>query len=283
MNDVAVRWLAAGTGRVAPDLGALWIAAEPIRGGEADKAAVGEFELTRADAAQLPPCTRFAGAGFRADPSTEGSADALTRAARDALARARRAPEEIDAIVLTPGCPEVLTAIFGAEAAARAESSRPLRDAIAAIESGRARRVLVLEEQHGAIAQAAVLEPTNDGSPTFMHASQDRALRATNVLLPSASTPQLALRAIGQEAPLPAALTIGLVAANTNPTNAAHWIRSLGLRGTALSFDRSVGLDDLVALAQRLIASGSGTAFLVTDGQRFGLVTSTGFRDATKP
>ncbi|MBK6940595.1 MAG: hypothetical protein IPH13_10400 [Planctomycetes bacterium] len=225
---------------------------------------------------------RFAGAGFRADPSTGDDADAVVRAARDALARARRAPEEIDAIVLTRGNPEVLTALFGAQTPTIAESSRPLPDAIAAIESGRARRVLVLEQHRASIAQAAVLEPTNDGSPPFAVGARPRASQVGIGPEPSSTTPEQALRAIGQEVPLPPSLTIGLVAANSMAIDVSRWIRTLGLRGSALILERSERLERLVDHARGLIASGNGTAFLVTDAERFVLVTSAGFRAATK-
>ena len=201
---------------------------------------------------------------------------------RDALARARRAPEEIDAIVLTRGNPEVLTALFGAQTPTIAESSRPLPDAIAAIESGRARRVLVLEQHRASIAQAAVLEPTNDGSPPFAVGARPRASQVGIGPEPSSTTPEQALRAIGQEVPLPPSLTIGLVAANSMAIDVSRWIRTLGLRGSALILERSERLERLVDHARGLIASGNGTAFLVTDAERFVLVTSAGFRAATK-
>ena len=75
MNDVALRWLTAGDPCAVPDLGALWIASEPVRLGTMPTATVGAVVVAGADAASTPAGARFAGAGFRADPSADASAD----------------------------------------------------------------------------------------------------------------------------------------------------------------------------------------------------------------
>lgn len=283
MNDVALRWLTAGDPCAVPDLGALWIASEPVRLGTMPTATVGAVVVAGADAASTPAGARFAGAGFRADPSADASPDALVKAARDALARARRAPEEIDTIVLTDGHQAVHDAVFAARPPALVvRSAQPLHDAIVAIETGRARRVLVLERPYAAIAQAAVVETTRDGSPAFMHGAITPAPQARESVDEFEQAAD-AVRAFGLEVPLPPALTVGLVAAHADLAVATEWIRSLGLRGTAVVIAGGPGLDAPLDRARRLIASGSGTAFLVTDAASFALVTSVGFRRATTP
>lgn len=279
MNDCSLRSNSPADPNDVPSLAALWFAAEAIGAGSSGSVTVGSFELAPADGSTTGGA-RLAGAGFRADPSDAATSDALVRAARDAIARARTAPESIDAVACADSAAPVLDVVVPARPRRLDDAAAgPLRAALGAIERGTARRVLVLERPLGAIAQAAVVEATQDGSPTFHHGAIEPAPVAP---VASQATAAAALRAFGLDVPLPPALTVGLVAAAASPDapDMTTTIRALALRGTAVVVAPATPFSAAIDRARRLIASGCGTAFVVVGPGEAAVVASVGFRRA---
>lgn len=309
MNDASLRLLDATPVGDVPCLGSLWLASEPIRVATAAFARIGRWELFHAtDPDRLH--ARLAGIGVRASPDAPPTPpdppdppdpadpaermasgdsitlDALARAARDALARARRPPESIDAIAgaLPPRAwlEDVVPSCAGRIAESEGD---PLGAAVRAIESGSACRVLVLERPLGAVAQAAVVESTAQGSPPFAHGAWDAAgFVPTSPIVAQADVSQ-ALRAFGLDVPVPQAMTVGLVVAarRVDDARVTRVIRDVALRGTVLAVAPDLPFHALVERARRAIASGQGTAFVVAGDGRAAVVASAGFRRANTP
>lgn len=301
MNDASLRLLDATPVGDVPCLGSLWLASEPIRVATAAFARIGRWELFHAtDPDRIH--ARLAGIGVRASPDAPPTPpspadpadpaermasgdsitlDALARAARDALARARRPPESIDAIAgaLPPRAwlEDVVPSCAGRIAESEGD---PLGAAVRAIESGSACRVLVLERPLGAVAQAAVVESTAQGSPPFAHGAWVAA-----GFVPTSPIVAQSLRCVGLDVPVPQAMTVGLVVAarRVDDARVTRVIRDVALRGTVLAVAPDLPFHALVERARRAIASGQGTAFVVAGDGRAAVVASAGFRRANTP